>query len=580
MEYVVFGLLWIVIIGARLLMSWSRLRAELDLERPARQLARRGRRLDASAIDEVPESSVVRVIGEVKRLDRWVVAPITNRACAYWRLEVSVMEYSAAERRTYWRTLFDRTDGLPFVLTSERGDCCVDPSLATIAVKRARVTEIKSSRKLPAKFADLLESGGISSASLRWTKVRFEESIVPFGARIAVVGAGRMVARPANANVQTGYRDPRPTWLCLSGTDDDLLVSDDRKLLAPRGTGGGIKTEPPRGRDVHEPSQTAAWGRLDVDEFERRIVSNRRWRRIALVAAAVVGSGAVAVVLHSHRDAPPPAPVDDPCDLSPLMSEYTARGAEATRDKFAYFDTHCRSTVPYRRLHFDAQRKLGDVRAAAADAEQLIEDEPARADLWLALAADRLSLDLLRQAVALSPTDAQRKEARETLDRVDAPYGDGRCDLAFARHELAAAEVPADCATVGHGKATLSLASTAPALLGSQAVRATIDLGVGTTIVSPVIAERAALQPGPTTGIAVFNSKTVRGNVALAPSLAVGTTHTTNLPVVIGDLPEGQDVVVGLDYVWRFSRDLRADTIGLTERHVAHEAAATGAASK
>lgn len=566
MEYVVFGVMCVMFIGVRLVMSWSRLRGQLDLERPARQLARRGRRLDASSLDDVPESSVVRVVGEVKRLDRWVVAPMTNRACAYWRLEVSVLEYSAVERRTYWRTLFDRTDGLPFVLASERGECCVEPSSATVAVERARITEIVSSRKLSPKFADLLENGGVSVASLRWTKVRFQESIVPFGARVAVVGAGRMVARSSVDDMATGYRDRRPTWLCLSGTDDDLLVSDDRKLLAPRGTGGGIKTEPPRGRGTHEPSQTDTWAALDVDEFESRITAKRRRRNIALVAAAILGTAVAGVALISHRDAPQAAPVADPCDLSPLINDYTMRGAKATRDRFAFFDEHCSSSVPYRRLHFDAQRKLGNVHAAAADAEQLLANEPARADLWLALAADRHRVDLVRQAVALSTTDAERNEAAGIIRRIDLIDQNGRCDDAFARHEVAAGDIPADCATVGRGNAILSLDSSAPAQLGQHLARATIDLGVGTTIVSHEVAARAALAERSETGMTVFRGRIVHGNFALAPSLAVGATRTTNLPVLVADLPDGNDIIVGLDYLWRFSRVSRADAIELSER--------------
>lgn len=134
MEYVVIAIVLALSVGARLAMSWGRMRGELDLQRPVRDLTKRGRRLDASSIAEVTEATVVRVVGEVKRLDRWVVAPISKRPCAHWHMKVSVMEYSPAERRTYWRTIVEQNEGLSFVLSSATGECMVDPSLATVHV--------------------------------------------------------------------------------------------------------------------------------------------------------------------------------------------------------------------------------------------------------------------------------------------------------------------------------------------------------------------------------------------------------------------------------------------------------------
>jgi hypothetical protein len=54
MEYVIVGLVWALVVGTRLAVSWYRMRDELGGERSARQLMKRGRRLDASPIGEVP----------------------------------------------------------------------------------------------------------------------------------------------------------------------------------------------------------------------------------------------------------------------------------------------------------------------------------------------------------------------------------------------------------------------------------------------------------------------------------------------------------------------------------------------
>jgi hypothetical protein len=286
----------VLVVAAQLVVRWAQSRAGLSLEQSTRSLVARGRRLDASSIGEVPEASVVRVVGEVKRLDRWVVAPLSKRPCAHWRLEVSVLEYSPATRGTVWRALFERAEGLPFVLASPHGELCVDPALATVSVKRESLDHIKRGRGLPENLAELVESGGVSPGSLKGTKVCFRESIVAFGARVAVVGAGRMIARSTEGPTETGYRDSRPTWMCLSGTDDELLISDDRRLFHVRGKGGGIKVEALRDRAARAPqgSETAAWSAIDVDEFERRLAAKRRRWRLALVLLPLAGAAAIA----------------------------------------------------------------------------------------------------------------------------------------------------------------------------------------------------------------------------------------------------------------------------------------------
>lgn len=571
MEYVIVGLVWALVVGTRLAVSWYRMRDELGGVRSARQLMKRGRRLDTTPIGEVPEASVVRVVGDVQRLDRWAVAPMSKRACAHWHLKVSVMEYSPTARHTYWRTLFERTSGLQFVLGSGDVQCCVDPSLAVVDVKRARISEAKSSRRLSADMADLLESEGVSASSLPRTKVRFEESIVSFGDKVAVVGAGRLVPRPRNEAADAGYRDAGPTWICFSGTDDDLLIADDRKLLGPRGNGGGIKTEPPRGSGTREPSQTDAWTAMDVDDFERALIAKQRRRWIALAALGALVACAFVMRSFLSRPETSPAQAVDPCDLTPLMLKYRIRGAAATRDELADYAVRCPPTVEYRRLHLAALRALGDSHGAADEAEQLLASEPTRADLWIALAADHRyqPLALIRQGFALA-SNAERRDATETLRTLEPGDSLASCDNAFARLELGiTVTVPAGCVGVSRGHASLAVAPSRVSVhAGVGTAMATIDLGVGTTVVSTRFAEQAGLveQYG-REAMAVVAGKRVYGNVVIARSIGVEATSTNDLPVLVtNDLPTDQDVVIGLDYLWRFSRTLHGDHIELSGR--------------
>jgi hypothetical protein len=481
------------------------------------------------------------------------------------------MEYSPTARRTYWRTLFERTSSLPFVLRSSDADCCVDPSLAVADVKRARIEEVKSSRRLPADLAEFLENEGVGLSSLPRTKVRFEEAIVSFGDKVAIVGAGRLLPRPRNEAVDAGYRDVGPTWLCFSGTDDDLFITDDRKLLVPRGNGGGVKTEPPRSRATHEPSQTETWSAMDVDEFERSLNTKQCRRWIAVAGLGVLVACAFVVRSLLSRPEMPAAPAVASCDLIPVMLEYKIRGAAATRDELANYAVRCPPTVEYRRFHLAAQRALGDTHGAADEAEQLLASEPTRADLWIVLAADHRyqPLALIRQGVALAG-NAERRHATETLRSLEPRDSLVSCDYAFARLELGiSVAVPAGCIGVSRGHASLALApSRVSVRAGVGTAIATIDLSVGTTVVSPRFAERAGLVEhyGPDT-MAVVAGKRVYGNVVLARSLEVEGTSTSDLPVLVtNDLPRGRDVVIGLDYLWRFSRSVHGDHLELSGR--------------
>jgi hypothetical protein len=419
-------------------------------------------------------------------------------------------------------------------------------------------------------LAELLESDGVSVSSLRRTKVRFEESIVSFGDKVAVVGAGRFVPRPRNEAADAGYRDTGPTWLCFSGTDDDLLIADDRKLLGPRGNGGGVKTEPLR-RGSREPSPTDSWSAMDVDDFERALIGRQRRRWIALAGLGVLIACAFAVRSVLSRPETPNAQAVDACDLTPLMLKYGIRGAAATRDELADYAVRCPPTVEYRRLHMAAQRALGDTHGAADEAEQLLASEPTRADLWIALAADHRyqPLALVRQGVALA-SNAGHRDAIEALRSLEPRDSLVSCDYAFARLELGiTVAVPAACVGVSRGQASLALApSRVSVRAGTATAIATIDPSVGTTVVSTKFAEQAGLAEhyGPD-AMAVVAGKRVYGNVVIARSIEVEATSTSDLPVLVtNDMPSDRDLVIGLDYLWRFSRSVHGDHVELSGR--------------
>lgn len=576
MELALFVIVATVVVIGQVVIRWSEARAQAGLERPAMELAKQGRRLDASELGDVAEASLVRVLGEVKKLERWVVAPISKRPCAHWSLSISVMEYSPAARGVRWRVVARESDGLPFTLSSAKESCLVDPSLATVQVDRDGVEETVRGRALSSAHAECLERAGVPAESVMRTKVRFTENILGFGSRVAVVGCGRLAPRLDATNLEVDYRAARPTWLSFTGNDDELLISDDRRLLRPRGTGGGIKTEAVSSASLSSPSQSEAWGAMDVDEFQRRLATRRTlWLRASILLLIVVGAGVL--VRRFTRTTPPktsatvtPDPEQD-CDMDAIAREFASHGAAAVREKIAKFDSHCGLTPDYRRLHFSVMRAEHDTAAAADDADQLLKANAGDADLWLAISAGKDgTIDTLRQAVALSETDSQRQEAIAMLSQLESAGTTDPCSAALAHHGLSAqaATPPRECALRGRGHATFTLApARVDGRIGNVGARIAVDPRVGTTIVSETFATRAKLiserdprryAPSEQARTA-FQKRLVVGERVVVASITVGTTSATNLPVIVDNWLEDVDVVVGLDYLWRFA-DSAADS--------------------
>lgn len=562
MEFLFFGVVWAAVVGVRIYASWSRRQGDFDAARAIDAIVKRGRRLDETPIREVGEACVMRVVGEVQRLDTWAVSPLTKKPCARWQLKVSVLEYSAAAGSTYWRTMFVRDGGVPFVLASSDGRCCVEPSLSTVDVTRAQTPRVESARRVSAGIAEILEGEGISPSSLAGTKVKVEEAIIAFGTRIAVVGAGRVVPRPLATAPDAGYRDEPPSWLCLSGTDDELLISDRRSLLVARGTGGGTRSEPLRGpapRDDVEPGASSTMGAMNVDEYESALTTRARRRRRAflIVAALVTGTALVVRVVRN---------TGDPCALDPLARDFAAHGAAATQDAFTQYGARCpTTTVQYLRLHLDFERSLGDTNRAADDADTLLASIPDTPEPWYALAADRRPdpLGLLRQGFALASTDVQRLDANATAKRLSA---EPDCDDQLLRRALGVStDAEAVCLGLSRGTASFVRGVRVPARVDSVALTATIDPRVGRTLVSIDAAKRLGLPDG-LGAMAVLQGKLVHGELAHTDSVAVGTTSTAKLDVLVtADLPPGDDLVIGLDYILRFRHAYPSNLIVLGE---------------
>lgn len=282
-------------------IATRRRRAVAHSEQHAQALAKRGRELHVTRIRDVLEGTVVRITGKVRLIDGWVVAPISRRACAYWRLRISLLEDSAARKGAVWRSVAERSGSCPFVLASGAEQCLVDPKLAAVQLKEGTRFSQYPGRWLPARHRAALAAAGISVERVQRAQVRFEESVLAFDAPSAIVGTGALVQR-APKGAETPYREGLETWMQFDRSNGDLFISDDVRLFRRRGTPVIRKVKE---RWVSTASEYYEWlpngGAMPHLAQVERTFARRRRRRIigiALAGLVVVGSAVFALAFQ------------------------------------------------------------------------------------------------------------------------------------------------------------------------------------------------------------------------------------------------------------------------------------------
>lgn len=207
--------MWILVglsgsLGPVIYYAWIRRAAVSARERPARLLIGRAKYIDGASLADLPENTVVRAKGQVRRLERELRAPIRGQPCVYWRITAAVQRFSErrgryGQRHSYWQDMIDHSEGVPFVLADGASECSVDPALGTVSVGKPLIVQISRGQVIPSSLAVMLAEQRVSLDELRTETWRFEQTMVAIDASVVVVGAGRRVDR---SSVQ-GERDYR-----------------------------------------------------------------------------------------------------------------------------------------------------------------------------------------------------------------------------------------------------------------------------------------------------------------------------------------------------------------------------------
>ncbi len=308
--------LWIVVglsgsLGPIVYYAWLRHSQRAAKHRHGRMLIGRAKHIDGVPVSDIQEAAVVRVRGEVKQLERELKGPLSGRPCVYWRVQVSVQRWTEPRGRTrtrqaYWQDTIDHSEGVPFVLADGTGQCAVDPNLGTAAVGAPKRVDVPRGHIMPSAMAVMLTDQQVSIDEIRREVWRFEETIVGVGQSVVVVGSGRRAQR-AGVHGETSYRDPQATWVVLDGSELELLITDDKKLMKQGPQAVPTDLEPRerwQGRTVVAPEMSL----VPLDEYEAKLKNKKKVAVMAVFGAIALGVTVVVgvpAIMRAMKGSPP-----------------------------------------------------------------------------------------------------------------------------------------------------------------------------------------------------------------------------------------------------------------------------------
>lgn len=178
-------------------------------------------------IADVKGGEKVRIVGEVEA-PRTLRAPLSGRACAYWRVTVREQRGSGKSRR--WVTIIDEQEGVDFFLRDGMAKALIKTAHAQAVLDQDGRYVSGFMRDAPPELEVFLAQRGHSSKGWFFNKnMQYREGIVEPGETVAAVGVGRWERDPDEEPTAGGYRDViQPRRLVLDRPEDGLLLISDR----------------------------------------------------------------------------------------------------------------------------------------------------------------------------------------------------------------------------------------------------------------------------------------------------------------------------------------------------------------
>jgi hypothetical protein len=192
----------------------------------AQRLKRQLKQAKPWSLNELPEDTHGRVIGQARVLGEQLQGPLTGRACVYY--VAMVEEQRSTGRSTYWRTVAQETRGVPFMLEDGTGRAIVDPNGAQVALDFDGNSKSGTFNNADPVQEQFLAKHGQKSEGWVFNKtLRYREAMIEIGETIAVLGSGTREPDP-NAAPEAAYRGAPATRLRLTSSPRfPLIISDD-----------------------------------------------------------------------------------------------------------------------------------------------------------------------------------------------------------------------------------------------------------------------------------------------------------------------------------------------------------------
>ena len=190
------------------------------------RLKRQLRQAKPWSLNELPEDTHGRVIGQARALGEELAGPLTGRRCVYYIAIVE--EQRSTGRSSYWRTIASETRGVPFMLEDGTGRAIVDPNGAQVALDFDGNSKSGTFNQADPVQEQFLAKHGQKSEGWVFNKtLRYREAMIEVGETIAVLGSGTREPDP-NAAPEAAYRGAPPTRLRLTSSPKfPLIISDD-----------------------------------------------------------------------------------------------------------------------------------------------------------------------------------------------------------------------------------------------------------------------------------------------------------------------------------------------------------------
>ncbi len=182
-------------------------------------------------IRDVKDGEIVKLVGRAGLLRESLKAPISERACLAWSVEIQVRRGSGKNRR--WRAVHDACDVRPFALEDETGTAHVDVSNARMVLSADHRAAhgggwSDGSDELLAYCGEQgLDTSTFFGGSV---PVRSREGVIDLGETIAVMGVARWEDDPSTEG--DGYRSVGKRLVLVAPADAPLLLSDHLDVLA------------------------------------------------------------------------------------------------------------------------------------------------------------------------------------------------------------------------------------------------------------------------------------------------------------------------------------------------------------